>query len=155
MTLTKTMIINAKIEICKTFDKHDVDFGDDNNSNHKIFWITMIIGDLDPNHEHGYQMICMTRRIPYILTTSGLTTGRQFWGRQSWVYQLYKLTTLIYPNHNNFKIAHPNYSLFLCSLMIWVMFWGHQICFQECLIHKIPIWSCKQNIDKPDFWHFF
>ena len=61
MMLTKTMIINAKIEICKTFDKHDVDFGDDNDSNHKIFWITMIIGDLDPDHEHGYQMICMTR----------------------------------------------------------------------------------------------
>ena len=27
-------------------------------------------------------------RKPYILTTSGLTTGRQFWGRQSWVFQL-------------------------------------------------------------------
>ena len=61
MMLTKTMTINAKIEICKTFDNHDEDFGDDNDSDHRIFWITMIIGDLDPDHKHGYKMICMTR----------------------------------------------------------------------------------------------
>ena len=61
MMLTKTMTIKAKIEICKTFDNHDEDFGDDNDSDHRIFWITMIIGDLDPDHKHGYKMICMTR----------------------------------------------------------------------------------------------
>ena len=56
---------------------------------------------------------------------------------------------------NNFKTAHPKYSLFLCSILIWVMFRGHKICFQECLSHKMAIWSCKKNIDKPDFWHSF
>ena len=39
-------------------------------------------------------------RIPYILTTSGLTTGCQFWGRQYWAYQLYILTTQISQSYN-------------------------------------------------------
>ena len=55
MMLTKTMTINAKIEIRETFDNHDEHFGDDNDSDHRIFWITMIIGDLDPDHKHGYK----------------------------------------------------------------------------------------------------
>ena len=44
--------------------------------------------------------------IPYILTTSGLTTSRQCWGRQIWVNQVYKLTTLLYADKvfdNSFK----------------------------------------------------
>ena len=45
-------------------------------------------------------------RIPYILTTSGLTTSRQCWGRHFWVNQVYKLTTLLYADKifdNSFK----------------------------------------------------
>ena len=49
---------------------------------------------------------CQIVRIPYILTTSGLTTSRQCWGRHFWVNQVYKLTTLLYADKifdNSFK----------------------------------------------------
>ena len=61
-------------------------------------------------------------RIPYILTTSGLTTGCQFWGRQSWVYQLYILTTPIYLNHMILKCQL--FVVLIIVLGIWVVLWG-------------------------------
>ena len=55
--------------------------------------------------EH-FWVFAWTVRIPYILTTSGLTTSRQCWGRRFWVNQVYKLTTLLYADKvfdNSFK----------------------------------------------------
>ena len=39
----------------------------------------------------------------------------------------------------------------LYSRLIWVVFWGHRICFQECLTYKKPIGSFEIFFDRPDF----
>ena len=45
----------------------------------------------------------------------------------------------------------PIISSFLCSKVIWVVFWGHRICFQEFLTYKEPVWSFEKNINSPAF----
>ena len=77
--------------------------------------------------------------------TSALTTGRQFWCRQSWVYQLYILTTLFsmvcFGSGGWFGAqnsgADRNWGFFLATYLVSEMFYA----FPFNIFHWLPLVS--------------
>ena len=108
------------------------------------------------------------RKLPAL--PSPPTWSISFWQNTSKIHQ-YSISKE-YPEDSHLKIAHQGGNLevgilisspgnpkvptpiilsFFCSKLIWVVFRGRRICFQECLTYKEPVWSFEKNIDRQDF----